>query len=156
MKNMLIGFCCLVMVGCGSSQLPCIPVTVEVTVDGKPFGPCAVRFERKDLKPGERTTVANLDKSGIGKCSTYSLNDGIPEGEYKVAVEPFGAGLLPIDKKYLEVKSSPLTAQIFKNSQDVKFQLDPSKKKGTGSTGLPDRLGAKSIQELIEQSAVDN
>ena len=145
-------FSCLAIIGCGGSQLYCVPVKVEVTVDGKPFGPCAVRFERKNLKPGERTTVANLDKSGVGKCSTYKLNDGIPEGDYKVSIEPFGVGMLPIERTYLDLKTSPLTAQVFKNSENIKFELEASKKKGAGSSGLPERLGAKSNQELLEES----
>ena len=148
----LVCLYCFETVGCGGSQLYCVPLKVEVTVDGKPFGPCAVRFERKTLKPGERTTVANLDKTGVGKCSTYKLNDGIPEGDYKVSLEPFGIGMLPIDRNYLDLKTSPLTAQVFKNSENIKFELEASKKKGAGSFGLPERLGAKSNQELLEES----
>ena len=152
LRLIFLGSACATLIGCGGSQLSVVPVKVEVTVDGKPYGPCAVRFERKNMKPGERTTVANLDKSGVGKCSTYKLNDGIPEGDYKVAIEPFGVGMLPIERTYLNLSTSPLTAQVFKNSENIKFELEASKKKGAGSNGLPERLGAKSNQELLEES----
>jgi len=140
--------------GCGASQLPCVPAEVSVTVGGEPYGPCNVRMERKGAKPGERETVANIGKDGTGRFSTYKAGDGIPEGEYKVCVDPAGIGTPPFDKAYRSLASTPLTVQVYKNSDTVKLELEAKKgvAKGSSTNNLMEKLGAKSNEEMSAEA----
>ena len=123
--------------GCGSDQVPRYPVSGKVLYQGKPAPYATVRFhprnasdELKTLCP--RGTTA-LD--GTFELSTYGLNDGAPEGEYKVTVSwqvPEGkidpAELDPdvmqdsperLPKKYTHPKSTPIRVTITSDTREL-------------------------------------
>lgn len=67
--------------GCGSSN---IPVTGEVTYQAKPLPNVKViLFGKKGV-----ISQGTSDESGKFTISTAGLNDGAPEGDYRVAVLP--------------------------------------------------------------------
>ena len=141
----------MLLTGCGKSGLPCVKIGAKLLVDGKPYGPATVTFHRKGAKPDERTTIANIERNGDGKLSTYSLGDGIPEGEYSVTVAAGGLGKTPISKMYADLKNSPLKITVFKNSDVVKIDLDPIKSNSKDSNPL-EKLGSKSLEETMGEA----
>jgi hypothetical protein len=143
----------LVVCGCGNGRLPCVKAQCEVLVGGQPYGPVTVRMQRDNAEKGAPISIANIDSSGTGSFSTYELNDGLPEGSYKATVMPAGTGETQIDKPYMNPNSSPLVAQVFKNSDKISLKLDVPKKPVVVSIpGLPSNIKAMGTEELMKMA----
>jgi hypothetical protein len=83
--------------GADSFRFPrVVPVTGVVTIDGKPLSRAVVTFVPDHGGPG----VGETDSEGKFRLKSYGSQDGVPPGEYKVAVsyllsaegEPQGLG----------------------------------------------------------------
>ena len=102
-------------------QLPTVAFLGTVTLDGKPLAKATVRFYRKGLVEGSFvfSTEGYTDASGKFEASTYKGFDGIPEGEYHVAVihtGDFDDGELQrkntLPAKYATAATTPLRVVI--------------------------------------------
>ena len=72
----------IVAVGCGSNGT--VKVEGIVTLDGKPLADATVTFHSADGKG--RTAIGTTDAQGNYSLQSYSANDGIVPGDYKVVV----------------------------------------------------------------------
>ena len=131
----------LLISGCGDSsppRLPTIPVEGRLLIDGKPYGPVGsidfspVYSGEPDFKnplPGASGTVAD---DGSFVLKTYEDADGIPEGNYEVALTPdvFGADEIPSDIQEVPAVK-PFTIEIKQPESgtlklEIKLETDPS------------------------------
>lgn len=116
----------LSVVGCGNSGLKVYTATGELSLDGEPFGPTSIRLI--PLKEGNRSAVGIVDKSGKITFTTLKTGDGLPAGQYRVAVgvdpgEP--PRLYP--KVYGDFGNSPLQANVDAvNDNVLKLQMTKS------------------------------
>ncbi len=78
--------------GVPRKQLATFAFAGAVTLDGKPLAKATVRFYRKGLVEGDfvLTSEGQTDADGRFEASTYKGFDGIPVGEYHVAVTQTG------------------------------------------------------------------
>ena len=97
------------------------PFAGTVTLDGKPLARATVRFYRKGLVEGSfaLSTEGYTDADGKFEASTYKGFDGIPEGEFRVAViqtGDFDDGELKrkntLPEKYATAATTPLRVVI--------------------------------------------
>jgi hypothetical protein len=115
----------MTLIGCSESKPERVavhPAVGTLTVKGQPAPGAFVTLHPK-TKFGEDVPPprANVDKNGSYKLTTFSGNDGAPEGEYTVTVRWYkpikqGADLLQgpnvIPAKYTRPESSDLTVRI--------------------------------------------
>lgn len=136
------------MCGCGDGGVARYPVSGAVHVDGQPaagaivvFCPVETSPEADRLRPAGRA-----DATGVFRLTTIEPDDGAPAGAYKVLVQwPEGAeaaasaggpnrmpaaavdrggrgGPRPADRlqgKYYNLESTPLTAQVAKQANEL-------------------------------------
>ncbi|WP_010581723.1 hypothetical protein [Schlesneria paludicola] len=116
----------LTMAGCGGGGVKIYTASGELSLDGEPFGPTSIRLI--PLKEGNRSAVGTVDKSGKITFTTLKTGDGLPAGQYRVAVgidpgEP--PRLYP--KIYGDFGSSPLQANVDAvNDNQLKLQMTKS------------------------------
>ena len=81
---------CLVRVGCASDEIPLVPVSGKVTLDGKPLPHKLVQFVPLPGTPGvggARNTDANGAYTILAiRPGSLSDEEGIPAGDYKVVI----------------------------------------------------------------------
>jgi hypothetical protein len=80
--------CVAVSAGCGDGKIATYPVTGTVQVDGKPAEGVVVVFcpaEGSDEFRKQRP-FGNTDAHGKFNLTTFTPQDGAPEGEYKVMI----------------------------------------------------------------------
>ena len=118
----LLGICTLL--GCGGPQFG--QVSGQVTLDGKPLGDIAVRFEDE----GGSAAIARTDKSGRYELRYTVDQIGAPIGKHKVTIftpapisegtgERAKAEIVPV--KYNS--KSTLTQEIKSGKQTCNFEL---------------------------------
>jgi hypothetical protein len=110
---------------------PTHPVTVTVTLDGKPLPGAYVVFKEggKELRPVRGDGVTAVD--GVVRISTWEADDGLPVGEYRITVAgqlPFGAPtgkpeLTALPARYASEKTSGLTATIKPGPNTLALEL---------------------------------
>ena len=92
--------------GCGKTELvdpnelPTVPVTGTVLVDGKAVG--MIRVTANDMTDPPRTfssPAAFTDNEGKFKLRTFREDDGAPEGEYKLTFQ-YGTMNLIMGREY--------------------------------------------------------
>lgn len=117
--------CLLVATGCGKSgpkQTPPVVVKGQVTLDGKGLDEGTVNF----TSPG----TGNGAIAKIGPEGKFVVTGGIVPGEYKVTITPPTptpedpkpkASNIP--KKYRDIKTSDLTANVSGKDSELKFEL---------------------------------
>lgn len=129
MKVCVLGGFAIAMIGCGGeSKLATAPAVAVVRMDGEPFGPCTLMLYPAD--PGNknsRSVTGTVDESGNVVFTTYAVGDGLPPGEYKVAVRPAlsAAPPKPIPPKYGDETKSPLRMTVAEGSpNEAAFDLE--------------------------------
>jgi len=80
---LLSTFLCLGMVLPGCSGKAMLPVEGTVTLDGEPLAGAAVSFVPAE---GGRPSTGQTDDQGHFTLASYTANDGVPPGEYKITV----------------------------------------------------------------------
>lgn len=132
----------LSFVGCGGNPNGTVPVTVNVTYNGKPVEEAVVVFA-PEASDGMAANGAT-DKSGSVKMSTFTKNDGAKPGKYLVTIEkatleevrdPDNPDLIVesnvtyfIPQIYGSRTQSGLTAEVIDGKKNVfNFDLDDSK-----------------------------
>ena len=124
--------CSTLFVGCGGEpQLTVYPVKGTLTLDGAPFGPCAISF-LSTAEEGGKGGAGEVDASGnIVAVTTYEKGDGCPAGSFKVIVLP--SMMAPTDKPIPGVYGNPakttLTATISDTGENT-LKLELSSKGG--------------------------
>jgi hypothetical protein len=116
------------LAGCGGNPVDSMtfhPVKGKVLLpDGKPLTAGQVVFSA--------TKFSMTSPSDLGSDGTFQLKgqkDGLPEGEYKVRIEPGGAGgtrrkaVLPFPGKYTDEDASGLTAVVKPGENNFEFKL---------------------------------
>lgn len=82
--------CGLLSTGCGSEQLPTIPVSGKVTFDGGP-PPAAGSVQFLPLQPAQgmprRPGTGSFDLSGEFVAASFNDRDGLVPGTYRVVVQ---------------------------------------------------------------------
>lgn len=71
------------IVGCGEPRV--VNISPRFTIDGQPLQEASVTFIRID-GDGGRAAFGVTDDEGVALLTTYSPNDGVPPGEYRVVV----------------------------------------------------------------------
>lgn len=115
-------FCTLILALAGCGGVPLAPVTVRVTLDGKPLAFAVVRFVGEGFEPSlthAPSGIVGLD--GIVRPRYQDDQVGIPPGNYKVTVilnaedqqndyARIGRNLLPA--RYADPATSGLTVTV--------------------------------------------
>jgi len=119
-----------VVMGCGGGGddlLEVYPTTGKLTLDDEPFGPTQIHLVPVGTKGG-RSLVGTVDKSGQVTFTTYKGGDGVPAGEYRVAVGMvMGEPPRPFPGVYRSRENSPLKVTVTaKESNDLVIQMDSS------------------------------
>jgi hypothetical protein len=119
----------LLLPSCGSSRKPVYPVTGHLFLKKKPAVGATVILHPVDAKPGDTFKPAGrVDEQGEFHLTTYSKDDGAPEGEYVMTVEwrapkrsPFDAHQVDrLQGLYSDPKTSTLRARV--DRQTVELQ----------------------------------
>ncbi len=118
------------------NRKPTHPVAGKVTLDGSPAANAQIIFWRPDLADKEgkkviRVSDAWVEPDGSYSMSSYTANDGLQEGEYRVSItlrtpffEPSGApgkNLLP--ERYADQVTSELRATVKSGTNSFDFSL---------------------------------
>jgi hypothetical protein len=124
-----LGLLVLSATGCSGpdSPIPMSQVSGTVTYRGAPLTKGTISFMPVT---GTNTSTGEI-ANGKYSLSTFTKGDGVPPGEYKVAITAWekepgmgetGVSLLPA--KYLDANSSGLTANVKpEGSQTIDFEL---------------------------------
>ncbi|NOY42734.1 MAG: carboxypeptidase regulatory-like domain-containing protein [Planctomycetes bacterium] len=122
----LIGGC--LCIGCGDGRSPRMPVSGTVTYQGKLIEHASVTF----FPQGARSATGRTDAEGRFELTTFGLNDGAVEGNYRVTVvktkitnpaDPYSDRVQLLPKQYAKAASSPLSAEV-SSGGDNHFVLD--------------------------------
>ena len=117
------------------NRKPVHPVRGTVLFDGVPAANAQVIFWRPDTadKTGKKMIKADawVESDGSYAMSTYVVNDGLSEGEYKVTVtlrqppiEPSGkAGKNLLPDRFATYATTELSAKVKTGSNEINFNL---------------------------------
>ena len=114
--------------GCGDGRGVRVPVSGAVTIDGQPLAFGQIMFMPVVNGENNRPGGGSLNSDGSYRVSAYTAFDGLPPGQYKVAI----TGTEPISddsqrwhapKKYANVATSGLTADIEEATEELRFEL---------------------------------
>jgi hypothetical protein len=93
--------------------------------DGSPCTSGVVFFEPLDASV-KTTSRGNIHEDGTFFMSTDRLNDGVPEGHFRVRIAPVSnrhAGESPVHKKYWS-DTSPLEYSVVQGKNEPTFEID--------------------------------
>ncbi|MFM7149681.1 MAG: hypothetical protein ACKO23_07555 [Gemmataceae bacterium] len=120
----LLALCCS---ACKDNRPPVFPVEGKVVVAGKPAQRALITLHPVKEFPGETLRpIGQVDEQGNFKLTTFSKEDGAPEGEYKVSVvcylasrsspreDPVPVNVLPA--RYGNPETSQVRVQVKKGS----------------------------------------
>jgi hypothetical protein len=110
--------------GCGPQRPTLVPVSGQVTIDGKPLARGFVRFIPTEGRPAG----GKIESDGKFILSTYKEGDGASLGSHRVqvtSVEPVDERAVRwlVPKKYADAQSSGLSATIDKQTDDLQIEL---------------------------------
>ena len=118
----------LLAAGCGDGRDARYPTGGTVTVDGEPL-----KFGSVTFMPIQGTTKArpgggSLSSDGTYQISSFTPNDGLLKGKYKVSItgtEPMGetGQRWHAPQKYSSLENSGLTAEITEENKELNFDL---------------------------------
>ncbi len=126
----------VLLMGCSgnrdANQFVVVPVTGQVTFDGRPASGAVVVFHPKGTPSGFPAPRALVDRQGNFVLTTYRSADGAPVGEYLVTVElrPLvdkdgelvpGPNVLP--PQYSAPQTSNLVARVVEGANTVPIQI---------------------------------
>jgi hypothetical protein len=118
--------------------VPTYPVSLKVTLDGKPLAGATVTFMRQNPEPGKRDRFqfacdGLTDEAGRMQMSTYGRFDGSPAGEYVVtAVKTAKGGYYDsfhsdektqLPEKYKSPETTPLKVTVKEGANDLTVEL---------------------------------
>jgi hypothetical protein len=115
---------CVAAYGCGDNRPARVPVSGRVLIDGKPLTIGSVRF----VPAKGRMSTGVLDSDGRFTLTCFENNDGAVPGLHQVAVN----GLQRFSdwevrwhapKKYMDERTSGLTQEISRPTEDVVINL---------------------------------
>jgi len=107
----------LAAAGCSSRYKP-VPVSGEVTLNGKPVEGATVYFYAATDGPEGRPAVGTTDKAGQFRLGTMGNADGALPGEYKVVVTKF----VPSDPN-LKIPDFPDTPEGRAKREDFLYRV---------------------------------
>ncbi len=119
--------CCL-CIGCGDGRPPRMPVSGTVSYQGKLLEGARITF----FPQGARPATGKTDAEGRFELTTFGLNDGAVEGNYRVTVaktkltnpaDPYSASVHLLPEQYATATSSPLAVEVTAQG-DNHFSLD--------------------------------
>jgi hypothetical protein len=135
LSYIIIAVLMLVASGCGKSdgRVKVYPVSGKVSVRGTPAeGARVVFYPVSDelKKPGMPIPYGTTDNQGNFKLRSYDVDDGAPEGEYKISIiwldsPPGKADENPLSAKdrlsgqYSNPQTSKLTAKVAKGGGEI-------------------------------------
>ena len=113
---------------------PTRPVAVRLTLDGKPLAGAEVLFVGQGKEPRQPKADGVSGSDGAVRLSTYAAYDGVPPGDYKIAVSLRKPRWTPEGKdgpdvlagKYGDPATSGLSATV-KASGKVEIRLELAK-----------------------------
>ena len=119
----------LLAAGCGDGRDTRLPVGGIVTVDGEPLKFGDISF--LPIEGGDKATRpggGRLGEDGSYQVTSYTLNDGLLKGKYKVrvlAIEPIGetSQRWHAPEKYSKAETSGLTVEILEETKELNFDL---------------------------------
>lgn len=118
------GIACLLS-GCGKKgpkQERVYAVKGVLTMDGQPYGPAQLTiYPVQSVMPGA-FFPGRTNEKGEMLFMTYKPNDGLPAGDYKIAITSFDQQK-PVPKLYQD-KNSPFAAKIEPKQNELKFDID--------------------------------
>lgn len=124
--SMLLCACLVVVLaGCGDGRPERVAVSGKVTIDGQVLTEGSIKF-----KPaaGGRPGTGSINSEGRYSITTYTKDDGLPPGDYIVAISANTAvsnteirWLAP--KRYSLPKQSKLTAKVEEETDSMDFAL---------------------------------
>ena len=110
--------------GCGKSGPKTVPVSGRVTYSGKPVTKGDVVFQPEEVAKGQpfRPSIGKLQEDGTYRLSTFTLNDGITPGTYRIVVHSLISGPTPeqptlphvwaVPTRYTSTQTTPLEKKI--------------------------------------------
>ena len=118
----------IVLAGCGDGRGVRVPVSGTVTIDGAPLAFGSILFEPLAGGENNRSGGGALESDGTFRVSAYTAFDGLPPGQYRVAItgtEPLSdtARRWHAPKKYSDPASSGLTADIEESTDQLNYEL---------------------------------
>lgn len=121
----LLGFMGLLLTGCGDGRPARVKVSGFVTIDGEPLKYGGVNFRPAG---GGRAAGGRLDENGQFTVTMYEKGDGLPPGNYIVAIKATqwvseSSERWHAPMKYAYHESSELTAEISEETSDLTFEL---------------------------------
>jgi hypothetical protein len=129
---LLFLLCTVLGAGC-KPAVTLMPVSGKVTVGEQPLVSGQVTLIPVDEKATKDPCVGSIDANGEYKVFTGS-SEGAPLGKYKVTVTPSMVPVagaksppIPFDRKYSEVKSTPLTIEVVSNPAPGAYNLKLTK-----------------------------
>jgi hypothetical protein len=137
MRRLLALGLCLCLTGCTGNKYgdhPPYPATGQILVNGQPADDANIVLHHVG-DWGEKSIVpmAWTDENGRFTLSTYAMDDGAPEGDYKVAIiwpAYRGKSLGPdkLGEKYANPETSGLKVNLKKGPNQLPFDLkgDPA------------------------------
>lgn len=128
----------LLVAGCGGNGMPLVAVSGKVTFDGnQPPAPGSIAFQPLEMEAGlpKRPGRAKFDESGQYQVSSYTENDGLLPGKYRVVVtcdngQPDPNSPTPFeDITMIGPNYEPKEVTIERDSSPVTLDLDVPRKK---------------------------
>ena len=110
--------------GCGKSGPKTVPVSGKVAYGGKPVSIGNVVFQPQEIPQGQpqRPAMGKLEKDGSYRLSTFSKNDGLIPGKYRVVIHSLISGPTPenptaphiwaVPERYTSTQATPLETTI--------------------------------------------
>jgi len=131
----------LVLAGCGEGLPPTVPVSGQVSWQGKPLGSGRIVFYPQEIAEGlsRRPAIAELDRQGRFQLSTFRTGDGVVPGAYHVCVFSYTSDqttaeddvsipetIWRIPARYGDPQQSGLTAEIPSGSEPLSLNFELS------------------------------
>jgi hypothetical protein len=128
-------FAAVLLTGCTKKGRPTVPVRGKVVKSGEvPLDVAQVMFFlQNDPIPLPLNPAATTEKDGTFQVSTFTMNDGLVEGEYKVTVTwPYWTVEMGQKKargdrlngKYSDVNTTTVKATITKGMPELVLKVD--------------------------------
>ena len=115
----------LCVVGCGDGRPTRVPVSGQVTIDGKPLTEGTIQFYPV---AGGRQSGTSIGEDGRFVLTTFEQGDGIPVGDYSVAImankiisNTQVKWLVP--KRYADKKTANISATIDSETDQMNIKL---------------------------------
>jgi hypothetical protein len=134
--------------GCGQKDVPLVPVSGKVTVDGQPLTSGSVSLVpdvprgNEGAQAADKMTMPSLSGGKIGPDGTYKIytggKEGAPLGKYKVRIVPSQTETKPdkdakeapdigYNKKYTDANKTPLRYEVVASPKPGAYDLKLTK-----------------------------